>query len=312
MGWSGSLSASSAVGSAITFTPDTTTAHGYTVAAFTAPKKGVYRFILKGSGGTYGGYHDDGVSAAGGTGGMTTGYIVLEANQIVYIGAGGPSSAAFVSKATGAALKNITKENLFFVAGAAGGGGQHWGLQYGAKAGKGGTGGGESGAAGASEGATELGGGAPPGTQTAAGNGGNASLAGSYGAGGVGQYWNDGTSHTGGDGGDGLYGGAAGGGSKGGGGGSGYIHVSSVKVGSKTYTNATQQGGGAGSNSQGSVEVSYYARAELPVIFNGTTLERLFFNGVEVESLIYDGVKLFFRKLRRWGRCLNSAEPVSA
>ena len=58
--------------------------------------------------------------------------------------------------------------------------------------------------------------------------------------------------------------------------------------------------------------VIYYARAELPVIFNGTTLERLFFNGVEVESLIYDGVKLFFRKLRRCGRCLNSAEPVSA
>lgn len=302
MGWSGSLSASSAVGSAITFTPDTTTDHGYTVSAFTAPKKGVYQFILKGSGGK------DSGQAAGGTGGTTTGYLLLEANQTVYVGAGGMSSAAFVGKVTGAALKNIAKENLYFVAGAAGGGGGHWNDSGSQPAGRGGNGGGESGVSGNSY----IGSGGPPGTQTTGGNGGNDSLAGSYGAGGLGQYWNDGSSHTGGDGGDGLYGGSAGGGSSGGGGGSGYVHVSSLKVGSKTYTNATQQGGGAGSNSQGSVQVSYHARAELPIIFNGTTLERLFFNGVEVESLIYDGVKLFFRKLRRWGRCLNSAEPVSA
>lgn len=301
MGWSGSLNANSAVGSAITYTPDTSVEGAYTVGTFTAPKKGIYRFILRGSGGSYNGYHDDGVSAAGGTGGLTTGYLVLEAGQTVYIGAGGPCSAVFASKVTGAALKNIAKDNLYFVAGAGGGGGANWGLQYGAKAGAGGVGGGATGGVGYDEDNRPYGGAA--GTQTSGY---------AYGTGGGGGYSNDGVSHHAGRGGDGFYGGRGGTASKGGGGGSGYIYVGSIKVGSKTYTNATQQGGGAGSNARGSVEVSYHARAELPVVFNGTTLERLFFNGVEVESLIYDGVKLFFEKLRRWGRCLNSAEPVSA
>lgn len=305
MGWSGSLSASSAVGSAITYTPDTTTAHGYTVGTFTAPKKGVYAFVLSGSGGEYNGYHDDGVSADGGAGGRTVGYLVLEKNQTVYVGAGGVCSAAFVSKAYGAALKNIAQSNLYFVAGAGGGGGARWGEQYNMKAAPGGAGGGASGAT-AVDGYGGLG----------AGTGGTQTGGYAYGEGGLGGYGNDGASYHRGDGGDGLYGGRAGafsgGLAQGGGGGSGYIYTGAIKVGSKTYTNSTQQGGGAGSNSQGSVQVSYHARAELPVIFNGTTLERLFFNGVEVESLIYDGVKLFFRILRRWGRCLNSAEPVSA
>ena len=51
MGWNGSLTANSAVGNAITYTPDTTAAHGYTAGAFSAPKKGIYSFTLKGSGG---------------------------------------------------------------------------------------------------------------------------------------------------------------------------------------------------------------------------------------------------------------------
>ena len=309
MGWNGSLSASSAVGAAITYTPDTTTEGGYTVGAFTAPKKGVYAFQIKGSGGSINGPHSDGVYSAGGTGGFTTGYLLLENGQTVYVGAGGPCSAAFVSKVTGSALKNITKENLYFVAGAGGGGGANWGQQWGMKAGAGGAGGGVSGGGGgAANGANGAGG-----SQTAGGSSGAGSAA-AYGVGGGGGgYWNNNnTSHWGGRGGDGYYGGGGGGGSSGGGGGSGYIYTGSIRVGSKTYTNSTQQGGGAGSNARGSVQVSYHARAELPVIFNGTTLERLLFNGVEVESLIYDGVKLFFRKLRRWGRCLNSAEPVSA
>ena len=301
MGWNGTLSASSAVGSAITYTPDTTSEGAYTVASFTAPKKGIYRFILMGSGGTYNGNHSDGVSAAGGTGGLTTGYLLLEAGQTIYIGAGGPCSAVFVSKVTGTALKNIAAENLYFVAGAGGGGGANWGQPYNMKAGTGGVGGGLTGAAGGGGGVGTPGSG---GTQTS-GYG--------YGYGGGGGYSNsDDTSFHAGRGGDGYYGGTGAGGSQGGGGGSGYIYTDSIKAGSKTYTNSTQQGGGAGSNANGSVEVSYYARAELPVIFNGVTLECLIFNGVEVESLIYDGVKLFFRKLRRWGRCLNSAEPVSA
>ena len=51
MGWNGSLSASSANGSSIVYAPDTTEAHKYTAGAFTAPKKGIYSFRLKGSGG---------------------------------------------------------------------------------------------------------------------------------------------------------------------------------------------------------------------------------------------------------------------
>lgn len=299
MGWSGSLSADSAVGSAITYTPDTSSEGAYTVGTFTAPKKGVYCFQLRGSGGTYNGYHSDGVSAAGGTGGFTTGYIVLEKGQTVYIGAGGSCSAAFVAKAYGAALKDVAAANLYFVAGAGGGGGANWGQQWNMKAGPGGEGGGMTGLAGWD-----------PHGNRAGGSGGTQSSGFAYGYGGGGGYSNsNNTSFHAGRGGDGFYGGCGASSFNGGGGGSGYIHTASVTVGSKTYTNATQQGGGAGSNSNGSVVVIYYARAELPVIFNGTTLERLIFNGVEIESLIYDGVKLFMRRLRE---CLNLAEPVFA
>ena len=300
MGWSGSLSANSAVGSAITYTPDTTSEGGYNVVPFTAPKKGIYAFVVKGSGGTY--TASDGVSAAGGIGGLTTGYLLLEANQTVYVGAGGTCSAAFVSKVTGSALKNITKENLYFVAGAGGGGGANWGQQWGMKSGPGGDGGGTTGGTGWD-----------PYGNRGGGSGGTQSSGYGYGHGGGGGYSNENnTSLHAGRGGDGFYGGKGAGGFNGGGGGSGYIHTDTLKVNTKTFTNSTQQGGGAGSNARGSVEVSYHARAELPVIFNGTTLERLFFNGAEVESLIYNGVRLFMKKLRRWGRCLNSAEPVSA
>ena len=287
MGWNGSLSASSAVGAAITYTPDTTTEGGYTVGAFTAPKKGVYAFQIKGSGGSINGPHSDGVYSAGGTGGFTTGYLLLENGQTVYVGAGGPCSAAFVSAVNASALKDVTPANLRFVAGAGGGGGANWGQQWGMKSGPGGNGGGTTGATGVGGGVGSL------------GSGGTQSSGYAYGYGGGGGYSNiDNTSHHAGRGGDGYYGGTGATGSQGGGGGSGYIYAASITVGSKTYTNATQQGGGAGSNTAGSVTVIYYARAELPVIFNGTTLERLVFNGVEVESLIYDGTRLFMRRLR--------------
>ena len=301
MGWNGSLSASSEVGAAITYTPDTDQEGQYTVSAFTAPKKGVYAFQIKGSGGSINGPHSSGVYSAGGTGGFTTGYLLLEKGQTVYVGAGGPCSAAFVSAVNASALKDVTPANLRFVAGGAGGGGANWGQQWGMKSGPGGNGGGTTGATGGGGGVGSL------------GSGGTQSSGYAYGYGGGGGYSNiDNTSHHAGRGGDGYYGGTGATGSQGGGGGSGYIHTASIKVGSKTYANTTQQGGGAGSNTAGSVTVIYYARAELPVIFNGTTLERLIYNGVEIESLIYNGVRLFMKKLRRWGRCLNSAEPVSA
>ena len=285
MGWSGSLNADSALGSAITFTPDTTTAHGYTVGTFTAPKKGIYRFILKGSGGSYNGYHSDGVSSAGGTGGYTVGYLLLEANETVYIGAGGTCSAAFVSGETGAALKNIAKEKLYFVAGGGGGGGARWGFDDN-KSGPGGNGGGTSGET-APNGYGGLG----------SGTGGSQTGGYAYGVGAPGGYGNDGASYHRGDGGDGLYGGRAGafsgGLAQGGGGGSGYIYTSSLTTGGNTYTNSTQQGGGAGNNARGSVEVTYYALDVIPIIFNGTQLTKLIYNGTAIEHLIYNGQQLY-------------------
>ena len=116
MGWSASLDISSKVGSSVVFTPDTTSSHGYTVSVFQAPKKGVYRFRLYGSGG-YSRTPENAnwSSSPGGTGGSTEGYLLLEAGDTVYVGAGGAYSAAFVSRTSGAALKNIAKEDLYFV-----------------------------------------------------------------------------------------------------------------------------------------------------------------------------------------------------
>jgi hypothetical protein len=300
MAWSGSLTEASAVGSAITFTPEGV---GYSVDAFTAPRKGIYRFTLKGSGGAL--VRTWSTAGTPGKGGLTVGYLLLEKGQTVYVGAGDTCRAGFVSKTTGAALKNIAKEDLFFVAGAGGGNGNG---DRGVGA-DGGNGGGETGANGSTyAGYTGYGG-----TQTKGGqgNGGyDADKQGAYGVGGNGFYVNvENQSRWGGAGGDGYYGGGSGGAWNGGGGGSGYIHTDTLKVNTKTFTNVTQQGGGASGNNRGSVQVSYHARAELPIKFNGATIERLIYNGVEIESLIYDGVRLFMRRLRE---CLNLAEPVFA
>lgn len=311
MGWSGSLTASSAIGAAITFTPDTTTTGGYTVSSFTAPKKGVYKFTLKGSGGAAGN-SERASHAAGGVGGLTTGYLLLESGAKVYVGAGGTCSAAFVSSSTGTALSAVAQANLYFVAGAGGQGGA--GGDANSSVGAGGAGGGTTGAAGETKSSYTGGGG---GTQTAGGSSGSSpngaygapGAAGSYGTGGAAIYHNMETSANGGRGGDGLYGGASGGASGyysytkgcyglGGGGGSGYVKTASLSVAGKTYASATQQGGGAAAGARGSVVVTYYALAELPVRFNGTQLTKLIFNGTEVKSLIYNGQTIFARRLK--------------
>lgn len=291
MGWSGSLSSSSALGSAITFTSDTNNQGKYTVSAFTAPKKAVYRFLLKGSGGTYNNY--GGSSSGGGTGGTTTGYLLLEAGQTVYVGAGGTCSAAFVSRINAVDLAAIgTKSNLFYVAGAGGEGGAMWGQEWNMKSEPGANGGGETGANGV---------GCTGGTQTAGGSGQNGyGEHGSFGKGGSGGYANENdTSSWKGRGGDGLYGGGCGAYSCGGAGGSGYVYSATLTVGSNTYTSSTAQGGGAGSNSVGSVVVTYYADAELPVMFNGVKLMEIYFNGVKVEHLVYNGAAVFMHKLKQ-------------
>ncbi len=322
MGWNGALTQNSALGDSITFTPDTSTTGEYTVSSFTAPRKGVYRFQLMGSGGAIGEKinHNAYAQRAGGIGGLTDGYLLLEKGQTVFVGAGGPCSAAFVSSVTGGKLSEIAKDDLHFVAGGGGQGGAYGeslnNTGWNCKASQGGNGGGESGAASSD--------GGKGGTQSAGGAAGGSDVrhegaAGAYGTGGAGAYanWMEYTA-AGGRGGDGLYGGGGGHAYThmsvdpnftqksargwGGGGGSGYVKTETLTVRDNTYTSTTSQSGGAESNTNGSVKVTYHARAELPVRFDGAMIERLFFNGTEVGSLVFNGVKLF---MRRWTRCLQ-------
>lgn len=313
MAWNKSLTENSAVGSQIVFTPDTSSEGGYTVSAFTAPKKGVYRFTLYGSGGTSGAKETDasgagGTPVPGGAGGMTDGYLLLSKNQTVYVGAGGTCSAAFVASVSGENLRAIGSSKVYFVAGAGGAGGRSSRTNYASVAGAGGSGGGESGASG---GAAAWGGssaqGGSPGTKSAAGSGGNA---GSYGKGGDSLYstvayqpvyaWS-------GRGGDGYYGGGAGRNivshnsqtgymqshAAGGGGGSGYVKAASLSHLGRTYKSATTQGGGAAAGERGRVVVTFAARALLPVFFDGVQLERIFFNGTDVQGLVKNGATVY-------------------
>ena len=314
MGWNTALTATSAVGDGATYYPDTMDAHGYTSAAFTAPKKGIYRFTLKGSGGYA--RANLGRHAAGGEGGLTDGYLLLESGQTVYVGCGGPCSAAWAASANpgNAGVAALSQSSLYFVAGGGGGGGSTWGENGTGPCGTGGAGGGSAGGDGGNVSGGRNGTG---GTQSAGGTGYNSDNDpwnnGAYGVGSKGVYTNNddengsGGSGTGGDGGDGYYGGGAGGSAgsdhaNGGGGGSGYVHAATLSVAGKSYVSATSQGGGAASNSAGSVTVTFAAVAELPVSFNGTQLTQLIFNGSEVSGLVYNGTTIF---AGRYKACLK-------
>ena len=45
--------------------------------------------------------------------------------------------------------------------------------------------------------------------------------------------------------------------------------------------------------------ITFVKKGELPVVFNGTTLQKIIFNGVEIESLIVNGAKLFCERMKR-------------
>lgn len=333
MGWTGSITASDGVGAETTFTPDTEAEGAYSVSYFDAPKKGVYRFDLCGSGGANG--DDPQGGAPGGRGGLTVGYKVMEEGERVYVGAGGPRSAAFVHSTSVQSLaQTLENGTLFFVAGGGGNGGRGY-------KGKshhenfitaGGDGGGASGADGGfsgngtatpGQGGTQSSGGAAgTGQHTSGGGKEYVAHAGTYGAGGEGaQDQNSAIGWvSGGKGGDGYYGGGGGGCAAtdndatgdtgaygmGGGGGSGYVSpdFASVTVIYRTFTSSTEQGGGAAAEGCGSVKITYAARTVLPVFFDKTQLERLFFNGTEAEHLIFNGVPVYMRRL---SRCLRSA-----
>ena len=286
MSWNGTLTADSAEGSEITHAPNGVSSGQYEIVPFTAPKGGVYRFTLLGSGGNTHG--TEGSRSPGGTGGLTVGYRLMQAGETVYIGAGGPRCAAFVSQAAGVSLEGIGRANMLLMAGGGGEGGANWGQSYNLKSSAGGDGGGTTG------GTAKSGGNGTPGT----GGGQSGAIGNMAGNGGV--YNNeDDTSFWGGAGGDGYYGGKNGTGSSGGGGGSGYPGTEQVTVNGVTYTGSTTRGGGASSDANGSARVAFIAPDTIPVVFNGTRLTALYLDGVKVTSLIVDGVRLYMRKWRR-------------
>lgn len=280
MGWSGSLTANSAVGSSITYTPDGVSGlWNYSRTSFTAPKKGVYRFILKGSGGPPWNAPENNshtIREGGGSGGATTYYRFLEVGDVFYIGCGSHCSCTYLAStnATKAqhALSSIAKQNVYAVAGGGGEGGlitdDNNETQYNCVRGAGGAGGGSSGANGNDARGIKGGGG---GTQTGVSSIG---IAGSYGAGG----WREEGGAAGyyvisGNGGDGWYGGNAGkaagykwegADSAGGGGGSSYCHNGlngTITYAGSTYTNSTTTGGGAGSGNYGNITITYMQEA---------------------------------------------------
>lgn len=270
------------------------------VQAFTAPIKAVYKLEVWGAGA---------VSAnQGGLGGYSVGYVKLAQGEIIYICVGGAGShgvggyngggygtaqngtggggggATHMARASGV-LSSVSKANLLIAAGGGGGGtcvatsASHAEVRYG------GNGGGLEG----TNGQYEYGNG--HGTQTSG-----------YA---YGQGENGGTSTTGGGGGGGYYGGYAGTATtwddqyRGGGGGSGYIDgVPAFTYKNVTYAPSTSTGGGAASGANGSARITAVVRMELPVIFNGTAIERLFFGGVEALGLVYNGTKIFMRRWR--------------
>lgn len=123
MAWSAQFTESSAENSSITYTPESKDEGVYSVAAFTALQKGIYRFDLYGSGGANG---DDPYGRSnGGKGGRTSGYLQLESGQTIYVGAGGLRCAAFVHSKNVESLA-ATQNNgiLYFVAGGGGNGGR--------------------------------------------------------------------------------------------------------------------------------------------------------------------------------------------
>lgn len=330
MAWDGTIDHSDPLGTSILFTPETGAQGQYTADAFTAPRRGVFRFELYGSGGTRG--NADGrlggnvFAAEGGEGGKTVGYLLMEKGDTVSVRAGGTCCAAFIER----------EGTVLFAAGGGGAGGavSDNGLNTGwnCLTTKGGTGGGESGADstvishnGTSEddaiggrGGTQTAGGAAGGNYTTV-KGGD----GVYGTGGAAAYSSmPGYAALSGRGGDGYYGGGGGNAHTyqstdniegthgyGGGGGSGHVasELQTITVIGTTYASATEQGGGAAPGENGRIAVTYYGRALLPVFFDGVQLEKLFFNGTDVQSLTYNGTLIYMRAMmRRWKACLKS------
>ena len=296
-------------------------AYAYTggIQSFTAPQKGVYKLEVWGAQGGNG----------GGLGGYSYGHVLLEAGTVLYIccgqagattsvamyngGGGGMSKyfdftpsykptttggsgggATHIATRSGTLAELGNTSGLLIVAG--GGGGAAGGNGLGSSYGIGGTGGGESGGAGVGFASWTSSGG----TQTsgyAFGQGQTAITA-------WGDWDNTYESNAAGGGGGGLYGGSAqtvtgnhrDSASCGGGGGSGYIGgVPAFTYSGTSYGNGMANGQRSGS---GYAVITFVKKGELPVIFNGTKLQKIIFNGTEITSLIYNGTKIFFERIK--------------
>ena len=297
--------------------------------SFTAPQKGIYKLEAWGAQGGAGSSEGNGTP---GKGGYSYGHVLLEKGAVLYIccgqagattsatmyngGGGGKSQyfdftphykptttggsgggATHIATRSGTLAELGSTSGLLIVAG--GGGGAAGGGGLGTSYGIGGSGGGESGGAGVgfaswtSSGGTQTSGYAFGQGQTATSRWGDWDGTQSY------------ESNAAGGGGGGLYGGIAqnvsgehrDSASCGGGGGSGYIGgVPTLTYFGSTYANGMQSGQRSGN---GYAVITFVKKGELPVIFNGTTLQKIIFNGVEIESLIVNGVKLFCERMKR-------------
>ena len=301
--------------------------------SFTAPQKGVYKLEVWGA---------QGGGGSGGKGGYSYGHVLLEKGAVLYIccgqagvnkstattynGGGGGKSQYFdltphykptrtgssgggathiaTRSGTLAALGNTS--GLLIVAGGGGGGADGDGLTSGG-AGSGGTGGGTNGGGGIGK-VNEWG--TAGGTQSsgyAFGQGETGICAWADYDGGANYACN-----AAGGGGGGLYGGRVSpyannhepSSKSGGGGGSGYIGgVPTLTYSGATYGSGTSNGQRSGS---GYAVITLVKKGELPVIFNGTKLQKIIFNGTEITSLIYNGTKLFFERIKTRFRTWSS------
>ena len=294
--------------------------------SFTAPQKGIYKLEVWGAQGGAGSREGNGTP---GLGGYSYGHVLLEKGAVLYIccgqagattsatmyngGGGGKSQyfdftdhykptttggsgggATHIATRSGTLAELGSTDGLLIVAG--GGGGAAGGGGLGSSYGIGGSGGGESGGAGVGFASWTSSGG----TQTSGYAFGQGQTAITW----WGDWDNTYESNTAGGGGGGLYGGYAAdvngnhrdSASRGGGGGSGYIGgVPTLTYFGATYASGMSNGQRSGS---GYAVITFVKKGELPIIFNGTTLQKIIFNGKEITSLIFNGTKLFFERMK--------------
>lgn len=286
--------------------------------SFTAPFRGVYKLEVWGATGSFSWAGKQDSATANSYGGYAAGYRMMDKGETIYIccgkkgareqgttyngggqgaqrggtlgGQGGGATHMATVSGTLAQIGSGNKAKVLLVAG--GGGGSPscfpWYMC------RGGNGGGETGQKDSNYAGSNV-----PGQTSgyAFGQGQNAS---------ANSWWSDDTWEgdcVAGGGGGGWYGGYANGDQYDGGtGGSGYIGgVPSFTYNGTTYAPSWSSGIAVESETNGYARITYIVKGELPVIFNGTKLQKIIFNGTEITSLIYNGTKLFFEQLR--GAC---------